>query len=228
MTKVGVCLSGCGMNDGAEIHESVITLLALDRAGAEVLYMAPNMAQMKVHNHYIGEDTDESRNVLVESARIARGNISNLAEVSADNMDAIIFPGGFGAALNLCDFGVQGSDADIHPEVERIIKEMLNAGKPIGVICIAPAMIARALRDSELSAELTIGNDSGTAEAMEDLGATHVNCNVDDIVVDHKNKIVSTPAYMLAINISEAADGIEKLVNAVLSLVHKEEAVLNN
>ncbi len=227
MIKVGVCLSGCGVNDGSEIHESVITLLALDRAGAEVICMAPDIDQLRVQNHYTGEDTEEVRNVLVESARIARGNITNLSKMKASDMDALIFPGGFGAALNLCDFGMKGSNSDIHPEVTRLIKEMLDAEKPIGVICIAPAMMARALKDTGVSPELTIGNDTGTAEEIESLGANHVDCAVDDIVMDHKNKIVSTPAYMLAENISDAASGIEKLVTAVLSLVHKEEPVLN-
>ena len=144
MAKIGICLSGCGVNDGAEIHESVITALALDKAGAKILFTAPNIDQAKVINHLTGDEMGESRNVLVESARIARGNIIDLAELTANNMDALIFPGGFGAALNLCDFALKGADCDIHPEVNRIIQEMLQANKPLGFICIAPTLFDRA------------------------------------------------------------------------------------
>ena len=159
MAKIGVCLSGCGVNDGAEIHESVITALTLDKAGAEILFTAPNMEQAKVVNHLTGDEMGESRNVLVESARIARGNIIDLAELTAKNMDALIFPGGFGAALNLCDFALKGADCDIHHEVNRIIQEMLQANKPLGFICIAPALFARATKNADKSARLTISND---------------------------------------------------------------------
>ncbi len=219
MPKVGICLSGCGVNDGSEIHESVITLLALDRAGAEIVFMAPNVTQTKVVNHLTGDEMAESRNVLVESARIARGNISDIAEVSARDVDALIFPGGFGAALNLCDFALKGADCDINPEVERLIKEMITARKPIGVICIAPAMLSRALKDLDLKPELTVGNDPGTAGQMGRLGTVHVECPVQEFVVDERYKIVSTPAYMLAGRVSEAAAGIEKLVKKVLALI---------
>ena len=126
MAKIGVCLSGCGVNDGAEIHESVITALALDRAGASIIYTAPNVIQKKVVDHYSGNEMNENLNVLVESARIARGDITDLVELTADDMDGLIFPGGFGAALNLCDFALKGTDCNIHPEVHRIIQEILK------------------------------------------------------------------------------------------------------
>ena len=216
-TIIGVCLSGCGVNDGAEIHESVITAHTLDKAGAEILFTAPNMEQAKVVNHLTGDEMDESRNVLVESARIARGNIIDLAELTANNMDALIFPGGFGAALNLCDFALKGADCGIHPEVDRIIQEMLQENKPLGFICIAPTLFARSTKNSSQTAKITIGNDQGTAEQIEKLGSQHIVCNVDDFIVDKANKIVSTPAYMLAGSISEAASGIEKLVQQVVT-----------
>ena len=219
MAKIGVCLSGCGVNDGAEIHESVITALTLDKAGAEILFTAPNMEQTKVVNHLTGDEMGESRNVLVESARIARGNIIDLTELTANNMDALIFPGGFGAALNLCDFALKGADCDIHPEVNRIIQEMLQANKPLGFICIAPVLFARAAKNADKSARVTIGNDQGTADKIAKLGSQHEICTVDDFIVDEKNKIVSTPAYMLANSISEAASGIEKLVQKILAWV---------
>ena len=219
MAKIGVCLSGCGVNDGAEIHESVITALALDRAGANIIYTAPNVMQTKVVDHYSGNDMNENRNVLVESARIARGKITDLAELTANDMDGLIFPGGFGAALNLCDFALKGADCDIHPEVNRIIHEMMNANKPLGFICIAPAVFARAAKSSEKTIKITIGNDEATADQIEKLGSKHEICTVDDFIIDEENKIVSTPAYMLANSISEAASGIEKLVQKIMAWV---------
>ena len=220
MPKVGVVLSGCGVYDGTEVHESVITLLALNRAGAEVQCMAPDMDQLHVINHLTGEEaTGETRNVLVEAARIARGDIVDIATVKGGDLDALIFPGGFGAAKNLCDFAVKGADCSVNPEVLRLTKEMVSAKKPVGVICIAPALMAKVMEDAKVNVNLTIGTDEGTASTIEEMGSIHVSCAVQDFVVDRENKIVSTPAYMLANQISEAADGIEKLVQEVLSLV---------
>jgi enhancing lycopene biosynthesis protein 2 len=217
-TRVGVLLSGCGVYDGSEIHESVITLLALDRADAEAVCMAPNSEQLHVVDHKTGEPTGETRNVLVEAARIARGAIRDLAQVSAGDLDALILPGGFGAAKNLCDFSVAGARAKVHPEVRRILSDMLAAKKPIGVICIAPAVLAAVLRDADGGGELTIGNDAETAAALEAMGSTHLPRGVRETCIDRRRGVVSTPAYMLAGRISEAADGIEKLVGEVLEL----------
>jgi enhancing lycopene biosynthesis protein 2 len=214
--KIGVLLSGCGVYDGAEIHEAVLTLLALDRAGAEIRCMAPDMEQLHVMNHYSQSESDETRNVLVESARIARGDIQNLADVNASQMDALIIPGGFGAAKNLSDFAVKGPEATVQPEVQRVITEMLNAGKPVGALCIAPATLVRAVADK--APEVTIGNDTGTAAAIGQMGGVHIDRAVDEIQVDEKNKIVTTPAYMLGPGIKDVAVGIEKLVNKVLEL----------
>jgi len=219
MIRVGVILSGCGVNDGAEIHESVITMLALDKAGVETVLMAPNIDQMHVMNHYAGIEMDESRNVLVESARIARGKIRDMAEVHAADVDALIFPGGFGVAKNLCDYAMTGADCSVNPDVKRIATDVHKAGKPIGVICIAPAMFAKIMQSAEDSVKLTIGTDEQTASDINSMGSVHISCPVEDIVVDKDNKIVSTPAYMLARKISEAAEGIEKLVKEVLAMV---------
>ena len=219
MARIGVCLSSCGVNDGAEIHESVITALTLDRAGAEIIYTAPDVVQTKVVNHITGDEMNETRNVLVESARIARGDITDLAQLTSNDMDALLFPGGFGAALNLCDFALKGADCHIHPEVKRIIQEMLAAQKPLGFICIAPALFARAVKNVDMTAKITIGNDQTIADQIEKLGSQHEICSVDDCIVDEENKIVSTPAYMLAGNISEAASGIEKLVHQIMKWV---------
>ena len=215
--RIGVVLSGCGVFDGSEIHEAVCTLLAIDRNGAEAICMAPDMELNEV-DHLTGKETGAKRNVLVESARIARGKIKNIAEVKAADLDALIFPGGFGAAKNLCTFAFKGAEATIQPDVARLLKDMATAKKPIGAICIAPALIAATL-GKDYAPKVTIGNDSGTAGAINLTGSTHVECPVTEFVIDRENKIVSTPAYMLAGCISEAAVGIEKAVKAVIDLI---------
>lgn len=217
MKKIGVVLSGCGVRDGSEIHEAVFTLLAIDRQGAEAVCMAPNV-EFPVTDHSTMQETGSKRNALVESARIARGNIRDIKEVKAADLDAIIFPGGFGAAKNLCDFAMKGAGAAVQPEVARLLKEMAVAQKPIGAICIAPVLVATVL-GREFGPTLTIGNDSGTATEIEKTGAIHQDCPVRDFVVDKKNKIVSTPAYMLATHISEAYEGIDRCVKAVIELI---------
>ncbi len=219
MAKVGVVLSGCGVYDGSEIHEAVITLLALDRAGAEAVCMAPNM-EAAVVNHLSGEAAKgETRNVLIESARIARGKIRDIAEVQINEIDALIFPGGFGAAKNLCDFASQGSDCSAHPEVARLVRETIAAKKPLAAICIAPALISRILGDDHLAHKLTIGTDAGTADALVKMGTEHIDCPVSNFVVDPTNKLISTPAYMLAGSIGQAAEGIEKTVAALMEMI---------
>ena len=219
MKKIGVLLSGCGVNDGAEIHESVITMLALDRAGVEVVMMAPNIDQMHVVNHYTGQEMDEFRNVLVESSRIARGNIKDMAEVTGNDIDALIIPGGFGVVKNLCDYAMAGSECSINPDVFRLVTEVHSLQKPIGAICIAPAMMAKILGEQDESAEMTIGSDKSTANDIKTMGSTHVTCSVTEMVVDKEKKIITTPAYMEAQSIKEAAEGIEKLVVEILSMV---------
>jgi len=214
--RVGVVLAGCGFLDGAEIHEAVLTLLSLDQREAEVTCMAPNVAQMHVVDHSVGEPSEgESRNVLAESARIARCEVRDIAEVSADELDALVFPGGFGAAKNLCTFAVDGPACSVDSNVESLIKAVHGQGKPLGFICIAPALAAKVL--GELGPKLTIGNDEGTAGALEALGATHVDCPVDDFVADERLKIASTPAYMLGPSVAHVAKGIDKCVAQVIA-----------
>lgn len=217
MKKIGVVLSGCGVRDGSEIHEAVLTLLAIDQNGAEAVCMAPD-AEFPETDHLTMQETGLKRNALVESARIARGNIRDIREVKASDLDAIILPGGFGAAKNLCDFAMQGASARVHPEVSRLLKEMSGARKPIGAICIAPVVLAAVL-GKELAPTLTIGNDAGTAAEIEKTGARHQECPVTEFVVDRKNKLVTTPAYMLATRISEASEGIAKCVREVVALI---------
>ncbi|MBH51095.1 MAG: isoprenoid biosynthesis protein ElbB [Candidatus Marinimicrobia bacterium] len=217
--KIGVLLSGCGVNDGSEIHETVITMLALDRADVETHLMAPNIDQMHVINHYTGQEMDEFRNVLVESARIARGDIKDMAEVTGGDLDALIIPGGFGVAKNLSDYAMSGAECSINPDVYRLVSEMVLLKKPIGAICIAPAMMAKILAEQNKSATMTIGKDETTAKDIQAMGSTHKECPVEEMVIDEENNIVTTPAYMDAKNISEAAEGIEKLVEQIILMV---------
>jgi enhancing lycopene biosynthesis protein 2 len=215
--KIGVVLSGCGVYDGTEIHEAVLTLLAIDRAGAEAVCCAPNIKQHHVINHLTGEESKgEVRNALVESARIARGKVRDVGGVKASELDALIFPGGFGAAKNLCDYAFKGPDCTVNTDVARLAKEVHEARKPIGVICIAPVIGAKVFGAEH--PRITIGSDRNTAKDIEDMGARHVACPVAEFVVDEERKLVSTPAYMLAQNIKEAAEGIEKLVHKVIEL----------
>jgi enhancing lycopene biosynthesis protein 2 len=217
MTTKNVCviLSGCGVFDGAEIHESVVTLLTLARAGATYRCAAPDKPQMHVINHLEGKPAEgETRNVLVEAARIARGAISPLSEIRATDYDAVFLPGGFGAAKNLSDFAVNGAGGSADPELVRVLQEFRAAGKPIGAVCIAPAVLVLALGEGEV----TIGSDEGTAAAIAAAGGSHVACPVTEMHVDEARKIVTAPAYMVDTTLDRVAEGIEKAVHATLGL----------
>ena len=218
MSKIGIVLSGCGVNDGSEIHESVITMLELDKAGAEMIVMAPNIDQLHVINHATGEEMDDSRNVLIESARISRGKIEDIAGITSKDLDALIFPGGFGVAKNLSDYAMAGVECSVNPDVLRLSREVHNDGKPIGVICIAPTIMAKILAGET---ELTIGFDEQIASDIDAMGAKHMLCPVDEIIVDKEKKIVSTPAYMEANSMKEVAYGIETVSYTHLTLPTK-------
>ena len=212
--QVAVILSGCGVFDGSEIHEAVLTLLRLSQQGATVQCFAPDMNQHHVINHLTGEEASETRNVLVASARIARGECKPVTELQAADFDAVILPGGFGAAKNLCDFAFKGADCSIEPNTLAAIQGFIAQKKPVGLMCIAPVMAAK-LFNAPVSC--TIGTDTGTAEAIEKMGAKHQKCTVDGVVVDEAHNLITTPAYMLAENISQAAEGIFTLVDEVLN-----------
>lgn len=214
--KVGVVLAGCGVFDGSEIHEAVLTLLFLNKVGARSVCMAPDIDQLHVINHLTQEAVEDKRNVLMESARICRGDIVDIESITAQQLDALIIPGGFGAAKNLSNFAVAGPQAQVHPQVDRLLNEMATAAKPIGAICIAPVTLVRAL--SDFKPEVTIGTDAGTAGAIETMGGVHHNCRVDEIFIDRAHKIVTTPAYMHNAGIAEVSVGIEKLVNELMAL----------
>ena len=220
MAKICVVLSGCGYLDGSEIHEAVCTLLALDQTGSEIVCASPDVPQADVVNHaeqcpMVGE----SRSVLLESARIARAKVSDVATVGAGQIDALIMPGGFGAAKNLSTFATEGAKCKVNPGLAKLIGDLLEAGKPVGAICIAPAVLAVVLGGRGINAKLTIGTDKDVAAVINSVGCTHVDCAADDLVVDEQHKIVSTPAYMLASGPAEVYAGVFKLVNKVLELV---------
>ncbi len=215
--RVGVLLSGCGFLDGAEIHEAACTLLSLDRRKARLVAMAPRVPQLHVVDHLAKAPAQgQSRDVLAESARLVRGNITDLAEVKAADLDALILPGGFGVAKNLCSFAVEGAKMQVLPDVADLVLAMRAAGKPMGFVCIAPVVAARVLGAEGV--RVTIGDDAATAAAVESWGARHVVCKVDEIAVDERLKVVSTPAYMLGPWIADVAEGIDKLVARVLEL----------
>lgn len=217
MATIGVLLSGCGVKDGSEIHEAVLTILFLDQRGADIVFMAPDQEQSQVVNHLTGEATREKRNILIESARIARGDIKDIRRVDASQIDGLILPGGFGAVCNLSDFSTKGKASQVNPDVKKLIREMVGLKKPVGALCIAPATLVGAI--AEMKPSVTIGNDVSVAQTLEEMGGKHHNCAVGEICVDEANKLVTTPAYMLGPGIKDIAAGIEKLVDKVMSLV---------
>lgn len=217
MAKVCVVLSGCGYLDGAEVRETVLSLLYLDQAGLEVEIFAPDMAQSDVMHHIDQVPMQEFRNVLLESARLARGKITELNQASADAFDALFIPGGFGVAKNLSDLASKGSKCTVHPAFEALIKAFYEQKKPIGAICIAPAVVAAVLKNQNLT--LTIGDDADTAAVIEACGNHHQQCKTSDAVIDEANKIATAPAYMHHDSIKEIAHGIEKVVQAVARML---------
>lgn len=218
MTKkhVAVVLSGCGVFDGAEIHESVLSLLALTRQGASYQCFAPDIAQHHVINHLTGDEMDETRSVLVEAARIARGDIKPLAEFDAGEYDAILLPGGFGAAKNLSNLAFEGPNCSVDPYLVAAINAMVDAGKPVGALCISPAVLAKVFEGK--AARLTIGNDPGTIGAIEAMGGRHQETTHGEVVIDERFKLVTSPCYMLDANITHIADGAENTVRALLEM----------
>ncbi len=217
MASVAVILSGCGVFDGAEIHEAVFTLYGLDKRAIEYQCFAPDIEQLHVINHLTGEvDSTQSRNVLVESARIARGNVKDVKTLDVDKFDALVVPGGFGAAKNLCNFALVGPDSKVTPDVLSACQAFAKAGKPAAYACIAPALISNVYGPG---VELTIGNDPDTAKALASMGAVHKPANVADVIYDQAHQVLSTPAYMLAGSISEAANSIDNMIAKLAELL---------
>jgi enhancing lycopene biosynthesis protein 2 len=218
-TRVGVVLSGCGVFDGSEIHEAVSILIALDRRGAQAICMAPNIPQAMVVNHLTGKaEVEERRYVLEEAARIARGRIRDLAVVHERDVDGLVFPGGYGAVKNLCSFAGEGVDCLVNPDVERLIREVHAAGKPIGLACIAPVVAAKVLGAIGAAPRLTIGTDRGTADAIEAMGGQHEAAGEISLCIDEKNRLVSTPCYMNNVTPWIVYQGADKMVDALLKM----------
>lgn len=214
--SIAVILSGCGHRDGAEIHEATLTLWAIHKHGAEYMCYAPNKNQHHVLNHLDGAEMHEERNILIESARIARGKVQDLALFQAENHDALIIPGGLGAAKNLSNYGFAGADCSVDKDVETAVLAMHQAGKPIGALCIAPAIIARLLP----GVTLTIGQDTATAKNMTAMGAKHQSTLHGEIVIDEPQKVVTTPCYMLDARVDQIGEGAENLVKAILEMIY--------
>ncbi len=219
MPHFAVILSGCGRADGSEIHEAVTALLAIDNAGCTCQCFAPDKEQEAVINNLTSEKMDERRNVLVESARIARGDIKNLREFNPGEFDCIVFPGGLGAVLNWCDFAEKGINCTVDPSISRVLEDSYAHKLVIGAMCIAPVMVAMVL--GKYGITLTIGNDRNIAKTIELTGAKHKDTPVNEACIDAKNRIVSTPAYMLAERIGEVATGAEAMVKAMVALAEQ-------
>jgi len=214
--KFAVVLSGCGVYDGAEIHEATMTMLAIVKNGGTYQIFAPDVDQYHVINHLTGEVMEsEKRNVLIESARIARGDIKPITEYNPSDFDALVFPGGFGVAKNLSTFAFHGPNCKVLPEVEKAIKDTVAQHKPIGALCIAPAMVARVLKDIEV----TIGTDKATAEAIEAMGATHIETTHGNVVVDKRYNVVTTPCYMLDATIMDIFEDANAVISTIFELL---------
>ena len=213
--KFAVVLSGCGVYDGSEIHEATLTMYFISKHGGEYDVFAPDVPQHHVINHLTGETMQQTRNVLVESARIARGKITRLIEFEASKYDAVIFPGGFGAAKNLSTWELDGPGEYILPEVESCITSMVDAGKPIGSLCISPVIIAKILN----GAKLTIGDDRETIKGLEKLGAKHTITSHGEIVTDEKYRLVTSPCYMLDATIAQVGEGAENVVKKLMEMI---------
>ena len=212
MKKFAVVLCGCGPMDGSEIHESVMTLLAIDRNECQYTIFAPDADQFHVVNHYTKEVMNEKRNMLVEAARIARGDIHPLTELKATNFDAVVFPGGYGAAKNLFNYAIKGTKAVVDAEVERVIKDFHANHKPIGALCISPVLMAKVLGNITI----TVGTDEKTIHDVETFGAQHINTQQTEVIADKENMVFTTPCYMLPATIADIADCAENLIETIL------------
>lgn len=215
MKKIAVVLSGCGVFDGAEIHEATLSLLAIAKQGCSYEIFAPDTTQHHVINHITGEEMNETRNVLVEAARIARGSIKDLKQFNPEEFDGLLFPGGFGAAKNLSTWAFDGAEATVLPEVEKAIRGMVKLKKPVGALCISPVILAKIFGE----VNLTIGDDESTIDALESLGTTHVYTTHGEVVVDADHNLVTTPCYMLDASISQIAEGADNIVDAMIGLM---------
>lgn len=216
--RVGVILSGCGVSDGSEIHEAVSILVALDKRAAEIICIAPNIPQAAVINHLTHKPEPAPRNVMAEGARIARGKIRDLAGVHATELDALVFPGGFGVVRNLCSFAADGAQCRVLPELAKLMLDMHEEGKPIGLACIAPVLAAAVFGAKGMEPTVTIGTDAETAGAIEAMGGRHQNKGPTEVCIDRTNKLITTPCYMSAAGPWEVFQGADRLVEELLKM----------
>lgn len=225
--KIGVLLSGCGVYDGAEIHESVLTLLAIEEIGATAVCISVNKDQHHVINHATGDEMKEMRNILVESARIARGDIHDITKIAPADIDALVIPGGFGSAKNFTNWAFNGPDGDILPEVKLLLVNMINVGNPVAALCVSPVVIAKALEGSGIHPNLTIGSDKegspydikGFSDGLEKTGMTTEMKTVKEILVDSENKIVTAPCYMMDASVLDIRNNVKSAVEALRDLI---------
>lgn len=230
MKKIAVILSGSGVYDGSEIHEAVFTLLAIDRRQGKITCTAPNKDQYHVINHITGDEMEEKRNVLIESARIARGEVTDITEIDMKNFDALVIPGGFGAAKNLNQWAIHGADGEIDPDVKRLVLSAVKLKKPIAAMCMGPTVVAKALENSDIKAILTVGSteaDSpydikGITSGMKKIGANPVMKTVHQIAVDTENKIITAPCYMMKASITEIHENVEDLIGKLFEFLHQD------
>ncbi|NVK28443.1 MAG: isoprenoid biosynthesis glyoxalase ElbB [Flavobacteriia bacterium] len=224
--KIAVLLHGSGVYDGTEIHEAVLTLLAIEEAGHTYSCIAPNMVQHHVVNHLNGEEMNETRNVLIESARIARGEITDVANVNIGDYDALLMPGGFGTAKNFTKWAFEGPSGEIQESIKNLVLGFVSAKKPIGALCMSPTTVAKALQGTEYHAMLTVGSTeeaspydiSAISEGLNSTGATAEMRTVREIAIDPNLKIVTAPCYMMKASITEVRNNIKEAVNSVIDL----------
>jgi len=225
--KIGVLLSGCGVYDGVEIHEATMTLLSIAEIGAQAVCISVDKNQHHVVNHLTGEEMPQKRNMLVESARIARGNVSNIMDIDPVDIDALVIPGGFGSAKNFTSWAFDGPDGSILPEVKLLIVNLLNVGKPVAALCVSPVVMAKALEGSNIHAKMTIGSDEmespydikSFSSGLESLGATTEMKTVEEILIDKENKIVTAPCYMMDASILDIRRNVRSAIEALRDLV---------
>ena len=225
--KIGVLLSGCGVYDGAEIQESILTLLSIEEIGATAVCISVDKPQHHVINHLTGEEMNESRNMLIESARIARGNVSSILDINPADIDALVIPGGFGSAKNFTDWAFNGPDGNILPEVKLLLVNLINIGKPIAALCVSPVVLSKAIEGANLSAKMTIGTDAeksdydikGFSSGLEKVGTTTEMKSVREILIDTENKIVTAPCYMMEASILDVRKNIRSAIEALRDLI---------
>lgn len=225
--KIGVLLHGSGVYDGTEIQEAVLSLLAIRELGHEYICLAPDIQQHHVINHTNGEEMSERRNVLVESARIARGEIEALTLSHVDKIDALVLPGGFGTAKNFTKWAFSGPDGEIDPLVRDFLRSVIKQAKPIAALCMSPTTVAKALQDTGVKSTLSVGSNEAASPydidaisgGMEVAGARVEMKTVEEVSVDVENKIVCAPCYMMEADILQIRSNIYQAVKKMIDLI---------